>query len=58
MTIFSKNVGGTMAPLAPPGYAYECYDCYDQCYDLYDFKDSPLIFLVFSQHTPRTDAQG
>jgi len=22
MTIFSKNLGGALAPLAPPGYAY------------------------------------
>jgi len=24
MTIFSKNLGGAMAPLAPTGYAYVC----------------------------------
>ena len=26
ITIFSKNFGGDMAPLAPHGYAYDCHN--------------------------------
>jgi len=37
MTIFSENLGEAMAPLPPPGYAYDCeiYRCRREAWRLY-----------------------
>jgi len=49
MTIFSKNVGGAMAPLAPPGCAYEsqCLYLARVCYPKFFQRQNGLLDCFF-----------